>query len=58
MPWNLTGGGSVGSPPTQIARSLFVAGSLTPSTRFQASSRPSVAAPTPADQCQLVWRRW
>ena len=44
------------SPSTQIARSLPSAGSLTPSTRFQATSRPSVAVPTPADQRQTVWR--
>jgi len=41
-----------------IARSLFAAGSLIPSTRFQATGRPSVAIPTPADQCQLVRRFW
>ncbi len=42
----------------QSARSLLSAGSLTPSTRFQARARPSVAVPTPADQNQLVWRWW
>ena len=57
-PWKETGAGSSGSPSIQIARSLFAGGSLIPSTRFQASARPSAARPTPADQCQLVCRFW
>ena len=35
---------SLGSPSTHIVRSLSCGGSLTPSTRFQASSRPSAAS--------------
>ena len=41
---NAHGGGSNGTPSTQIVRSLPWTGSLTPSTRFQASARPSLAA--------------
>ncbi len=36
LPRKPTGGGSLGSPSTQIARSLSRGGSLIPSTRFQA----------------------
>ena len=58
-PSKSTGAGSRGaSPSTQIARSLRSGGSLTPSTRFQATARPSAAVPTPADQLQTVWRGW
>ena len=54
-PSKSTGAGSRGaSPAIQIARSLRSAGSLTPSTRFQATARPSAAVPTPADQLQTV----
>ena len=48
------GPGSVGSPATQIVRSLELGGSLIPLTRFQAKERPSRAVPTPADHFQDV----
>ena len=57
-PRKTTGSGSTGWPSIQIARSLPVTGSLIPAVRFQATSRPSVAVPTPADQLHRVWRAW
>ena len=44
------------TPSTQIVRSESRGGSLTPLTRFQATSCPASERPTPADQYQLVWR--
>ena len=58
----VTGGGSCGSPSTQTVRSLPRGGSLTPSTRFHASARPSVGgadagAPAPAGVALVVGGR-
>ena len=54
-----TGGGSVGSPSIQIARSLPLGGSLIPSTRFQASGAavgggPDPGRPAPAGLALVV----
>ena len=44
--------------PTHTARSDPWRGSLTPLTRFHASSPPSGPSPTPALQSHSVWREW